>query len=434
MLLDQRRTGLAGLFRSLRRGPMDGPHPEGSPPAGPASRVAHHAGIRHVFATASSRPGESVRQGAVDALRAIETSFGRAGLDSEMIRIAAFVAAADDVAACREAVRACYGGSPPVIDVVRQPPADGAAVALEAWAVAPDRIRPEIARFDGGTLAVRGGDLTAVHCSRVARGGAEVRAFDQGIEGFEALRAKLEGAGTDFAHVVRTWLYLGAITGPDGETQRYKELNRARSEFFRTCTLRPLPSPRTAAGESPGPAYPASTGIGAEGDDLVLSALALTSRAGDLRVVPLENPRQTPAFDYAACYSPQSPKFSRAMAVEHRGDAMILVSGTASITRSETRHLDDAAEQTRETLDNIEALVAGANLARHGLPGLGATLEDLAVARVYIKRPADCEAVRAACGDRLGLTPVTYTIADVCRPDLLVEIEGIVFSREGRDR
>ena len=108
---------------------------------------------------------------------------------------------------------------------------------------------------------------------------------------------------------------------------------------------------------------------------------------------------------------------------------MILVSGTASITRSETQHPGDAAAQTRETLANIEALISESNLCRHGLPGFGAGLGQLALVRVYIKRAEDYAKVRAVCENVLVPVPVTYTLADVCRPELLVEIEGIAFSR-----
>jgi len=61
--------------------------------------------------------------------------------------------------------------------------------------------------------------------------------------------------------------------------------------------------------------------------------------------------------------------------------------------------------------------------------GLGATLGDLAFARVYIKRQEDYRGVRAVCEDRLGELPTVYAVADVCRPELLVEIEGVAFSR-----
>jgi hypothetical protein len=45
-----------------------------------------------------------------------------------------------------------------------------------------------------------------------------------------------------------------------------------------------------------------------------------------------------------------------------------------------------------------------------------------------IKRTEDFAAVRAVCQGRLGELPAIYAIADICRPSLLVEIEGIAFS------
>ena len=134
----------------------------------------------------------------------------------------------------------------------------------------------------------------------------------------------------------------------------------------------------------------------------MLSAIALVSDRSDIRAVPLENPRQTAAYDYAASYSPQSPKFSRAMVLSCGTYATIFISGTASITHSQTRHPGDAVKQTEETLDNIAALIAEENLALHGLPGLGTSLASLGFARVYIKRPEDYAAVRAVCEKRLG--------------------------------
>jgi enamine deaminase RidA (YjgF/YER057c/UK114 family) len=105
------------------------------------------------------------------------------------------------------------------------------------------------------------------------------------------------------------------------------------------------------------------------------------------------------------------------------------VADWSSITASETHHVGDAAAQTQETLDNIEALIGEENLARHGLPGRGTTLAGIGLARVYIKRKDDYERVRAVCERRLGELPTVYAVADICRPDLLVEIEGLALSR-----
>jgi enamine deaminase RidA (YjgF/YER057c/UK114 family) len=148
-------------------------------------------------------------------------------------------------------------------------------------------------------------------------------------------------------------------------------------------------------------------------------------------VLPLENPKQTSAFDYGCEYGIKSPKFARAMAIAGPGGATIFVSGTASITSSETQHMGDPRGQTEQTLDNIAALIGADNFAEHGVPNLGATLGDLALARVYIKNQEDYAAVRAVCERRLGELPTIYAIGDVCRPELLVEIEGIAFASAG---
>jgi enamine deaminase RidA (YjgF/YER057c/UK114 family) len=116
------------------------------------------------------------------------------------------------------------------------------------------------------------------------------------------------------------------------------------------------------------------------------------------------------------------------MAVVAGDFATTFISGTASITCSETQFAGDADRQTHQTLDNIAALISEDNFRQHGAPGLGGGLEQLALARVYIKRREDYAAVKAVCQARLGELPTIYAIADVCRPDLLVEIEGIACS------
>jgi enamine deaminase RidA (YjgF/YER057c/UK114 family) len=224
--------------------------------------------------------------------------------------------------------------------------------------------------------------------------------------------------------VIRTWLYLGGIVDGEGDKQRYRELNRARADFYKDIRFLNGRLPDHLAAK----ACPASTGIGTEGRGISMSAIALVTDRDDIVAVPLENPRQTAAYDYASQYSPKAPKFCRAMAVSCGQYTTTFISGTASITASETRHIGDAAAQANETLENISALVAEENLSRHGLPGLGTTLEGLGLLRVYVKHAEDYPAVRAVCEQRLGELPTIYAIGDVCRPDLLVELEGIAFS------
>jgi enamine deaminase RidA (YjgF/YER057c/UK114 family) len=164
------------------------------------------------------------------------------------------------------------------------------------------------------------------------------------------------------------------------------------------------------------------------GRGLSTACMALQTERKDVRLQPLENPLQTPAFDYARRFSAQSPKFSRAMAVAIGGYVTIWISGTASIVHSESVHLGDVEKQTDQALTNIERLIDAENCERHGLAGAGATLADLAKVRVYVKRPVDFERCRATCERRLGAVPVIYAHADICRPELLVEIEAVAFS------
>ena len=105
------------------------------------------------------------------------------------------------------------------------------------------------------------------------------------------------------------------------------------------------------------------------------------------------------------------------------------VSGTASILNSETVHRGDVEKQTEQTIDNIERLIGAENFARHGMAGAGARLSDMAKVRVYVKRPQDYEKCRAVCQRRFGEVPTIYADAEVCRSELLVEIEGVTFSR-----
>jgi enamine deaminase RidA (YjgF/YER057c/UK114 family) len=181
-------------------------------------------------------------------------------------------------------------------------------------------------------------------------------------------------------------------------------------------------------GESGTLRYPASTGIGMEGRDLTISGMALQTDRDDVRLVALENPQQTSSFDYAPRFSAKSPKFSRAMAVRIGDYVTTWISGTASILNSESVHLGDIEKQTEQTLDNIQGLIGADNFTRHGLPGAGAELSDLAKVRIYVKHLEDYPRCRQVCERRLGNLPTIYAHADVCRSELLVEIEGVTFS------
>ena len=74
---------------------------------------------------------------------------------------------------------------------------------------------------------------------------------------------------------------------------------------------------------------------------------------------------------------------------------------------------------------NAEYLVSNENLVRFGCKAYDLNLLNL---RVYIKNAADYDEVKATVDELYPQIPAVYTIADVCRDELLVEIEGILIS------
>ena len=334
-----------------------------------------------------------------------------------------FLRDARDQAECARLFAKHYGVKMPVTNFVAQPPCCGAALAIEAWAIGGKSVRFE--RYGPQTVAVSYEGLRWVHYGGVVPSNEAYGLYAGATEGFCRMSHALSQAGSRFEHVVRTWFYLGGITEPEGHSFRYQELNRARKDFYIDT-----PFGRSfAASKGKYASYPASTGIGMDGTGLVMSCLALETEREDVFLLPLENPQQTPAYDYPANRASQSPKFSRAMALVAGDLVTTWISGTASIVNSETCHLGDIEGQTEQTIANIERLIEPENFALHGLSGAGAGLSDLAKIRVYVKRRQDVKKCRAICERRFGRVPALYLVADVCRPELLVEIEGVAFSK-----
>ena len=135
----------------------------------------------------------------------------------------------------------------------------------------------------------------------------------------------------------------------------------------------------------------------------------------------IENPRQMSAYHYPPRYGLHTPSFSRACMLKEGRGTNLFISGTASIVGHESRHAGDVVAQTRETLANIEALLDEANRRA----GTSQYRLDRLCFKVYVRRPQDLsliqEALLAVVRPRI---PVVYVQADVCRTDLLVEIEA----------
>ncbi|RSN39882.1 reactive intermediate/imine deaminase [Amycolatopsis sp. WAC 04197] len=260
---------------------------------------------------------------------------------------------------------------------------------------------PVMSGRDGGlAYAVDGRHLfcTAQVAERTVYRDAARIAYDSAFE----LATRL-----GYPNVLRMWNLVGGIIDDNADGMEiYRDFCIGRAEAFGLWAGR--------IGR-----IPAATGIGTRGRGVYLYFLA--GRA-DANVRHLENPRQTPAYHYPERYGPQAPSFTRATLAE----GTLYISGTASILGDETVCLDDVAGQLAVTLDNISALICEDNLRRAGT-GSGYTLRDLDLIKVYVRRAADIPLVRARCEEVFSPeAQVAYLNVDICRPDLLVEIEGMV--------
>jgi chorismate lyase / 3-hydroxybenzoate synthase len=206
-------------------------------------------------------------------------------------------------------------------------------------------------------------------------------------------------------HLWRIWNYLAAINQETEGLERYRQFNIGRQDAF-------LEFQRGSTGN-----VPAACAIGLAGGPLSIAFLA-----GDLPAVPVENPRQVSAYDYPAEYGPRSPTFSRAALVYPPGQETLFVSGTASIVGYQTVHPDDVGAQCSESMANISAVVEQANLCRRTQPY---TLAGLSY-RVYIRHAADFSLIEKNLRQRVGSSAeIVYLQADICRQDLLLEIEAM---------
>lgn len=217
-------------------------------------------------------------------------------------------------------------------------------------------------------------------------------------------------AAQELPHLWRVWNYLADINGETNGLERYRQFNIGRHDAFAACA-------RAATGD-----VPAACTIG-----LPQGPLSIAFLAGRTPVQPVENPRQVSAYHYPMEYGPRSPTFSRAVLVTLPERECLFISGTASIVGHRTVHLGDIFGQTREALANVEAVLAEANrLSRRTTFTLGGLAY-----RVYIRHAEDFPVVRDLLSAPMGTAAVLFVQADICRKDLLVEIEAVAVNVPG---
>lgn len=240
----------------------------------------------------------------------------------------------------------------------------------------------------------------------------------QSDEVFAKLNTLLTAYDFEVGDIVRQWNYIGNIVSYKNNKQNYQEFNDARSAYY-------------AGGEWRN-GYPAATGIGVDGEGIIVGGIAF-KRSDDKGIYPIDNPLQVAAHIYSKRVLvdegenaiKSTPKFERAKVIESVGGVCCFVSGTAAIRGEESLREADAKLQTIKTIENIEHLTSAENLVRYGCKPYELKYAQL---QVFIKRAEDYAEVKEVVKKAYPCTPALYSIADVCRSELLVEIEAILIS------
>jgi enamine deaminase RidA (YjgF/YER057c/UK114 family) len=239
---------------------------------------------------------------------------------------------------------------------------------------------------------------------------------------FRQLNHILTEEGMEFSDIIRQWNYIEQITETLDEnnspSQHYQIFNDVRSKYYQLSEFKN--------------GFPAATGIGMDFGGIIIDAIAARFE-DENSIVAVKSPVQLDAYTYskevlaennAMCdFCRTTPKFERAKILAPSEKKWILISGTAAISGQASDDQLSAEHQTQMTIQNILRLISVENITKHGISSdEKASIQSL---RVYVKYRKDISNVKAVCMKYFPELPIIYVVADICRPELLVEIEGL---------
>jgi len=245
--------------------------------------------------------------------------------------------------------------------------------------------------------------------------------LEQSNNSFELALQILDAEEMSFSNIVRQWNYIAQITAnvekDDKLSQHYQIFNDVRSKYYGKSEFQY--------------GYPAATGIGMDFGGVIIDFIAARFEA-DHSVVGLKSPVQFDAYTYSkevlaencsmSDFCRTTPKFERAKLLNVQDFKCIFISGTAAIVGEESDLENSVEHQTEMTIENIRRLISSSNLNRFKIQCN--TDPEITYLRIYVKYISDILPVKQICRKHFKNIPLTFVVADICRPELLVEIEG----------
>jgi enamine deaminase RidA (YjgF/YER057c/UK114 family) len=314
-----------------------------------------------------------------------------------------------------------FDGKPPVFTYVAQPPVEKFQLAMEVFELETEKGTQIFykQKEDLPYIVVQTDEMKALFVGGAMSNEPEAGIQKQSDAIFSVLEEIFELEKMPVSSIVRQWNYIENITRIEDNCQNYQEFNDARSRFYQKTKWHG--------------GFPAATGIGIGCGGVIVDLDAIYTNGSDIKVVSLNNTLQVPAHDYsksvlvAAEDEPDrpvtTPKFERGKLVSSGTEGVIYISGTAAIRGEKSFSYEGIEEQTRITLENIEHLISEETLASSGA-GHFANVE-ISSLRIYLKEESFFEPCKKIVDENYPGVSAVYLKADICREELLVEIEGI---------
>jgi chorismate lyase/3-hydroxybenzoate synthase len=220
-------------------------------------------------------------------------------------------------------------------------------------------------------------------------------------------RLLVQARALGYPHLLRMWNYFPHINRESDGLERYQRFCAGRHQALAEglCDF-----PRT---------LPAGTAVGTMSGPLKIHFLAARQPG-----THVENPRQVSAYEYPLIYGPCSPSFARATLWPSIAGSHLLIAGTASVVGHLSEHIGEPHKQTLEIIHNLNALITQTEQL-HGI-----TREQCygkALFKIYIRHPEHFATIRDILKEQLpSHTQVLYLQGEMCRSELLLEIEGIL--------
>lgn len=276
------------------------------------------------------------------------------------------------------------------VSYIQQPPLDGSKLATWFYLQRGTEIIPTSDRLRSTVIRHNGYEHLWTMGLTIAEGSSYSQTQNL-LEDYEELLDEHQMTLED--HCIRTWFFVR-----DVDTQ-YKGLVLARWENFAQHGLVPETH------------YIASTGIGGNPPD-PKAIIQLGSYA--LKGFKPEQQRYLYATSHLNRTSEYGVTFERGTLLKFGDRNHAIISGTASINnKGEVEHVGDVVMQTKRMWENVETLLAEA----------GMTMDDAAQLIVYLRDTADFEVVSEMFRQKYPNIPTVFTLAPVCRPTWLIEME-----------